>query len=207
MDGANVRTLEDLREHFDLDKTIGYFLDGKLLEWLRERYYDEEGDTIENLSSDDVAFHHKLCQILGVKDIEENVEIDIEKIALRNKRLGMLKQYTSSQEVLAKVDQVAFDQEELAELLDDGVNEIYLCNNQFVIPLRLKGKKYIGVGKAEAVIYSKEKVDFNELKIAFENVAFDAKYTKVNQRTPKQSSESDRILSNRMTTIVEDAVA
>ena len=33
-DGIQVRSLEDLRKYFDLDKTIGYFVDGKLLKSL-----------------------------------------------------------------------------------------------------------------------------------------------------------------------------
>jgi hypothetical protein len=32
-DGAKVRTLEDLRDHFDWPHVLGYFLDGKLAEW------------------------------------------------------------------------------------------------------------------------------------------------------------------------------
>ena len=41
-DGAKVRTLEELQEHFDLKTIIGYFLDGKLQKWLEDRYYDGE---------------------------------------------------------------------------------------------------------------------------------------------------------------------
>ena len=33
-DGAEVRNIEDLREHFDIDTVVGYFLDGRLLTWL-----------------------------------------------------------------------------------------------------------------------------------------------------------------------------
>ena len=40
-DGAAVRTLEELREHFDLESVLGYFSDGKLKTWLADRYYDE----------------------------------------------------------------------------------------------------------------------------------------------------------------------
>ena len=30
-DGAQVRTLDDLKEHFDIEKVVGYFTDGRLL--------------------------------------------------------------------------------------------------------------------------------------------------------------------------------
>ena len=49
-DGAKVRTLEDLRDHFDWPHVLGYFLDGKLAEWLRDRYFDELKARIWNSS-------------------------------------------------------------------------------------------------------------------------------------------------------------
>ena len=39
-DGAEVRNIEDLREHFDIDVVVGYFLDGRLFRWLENFYYD-----------------------------------------------------------------------------------------------------------------------------------------------------------------------
>lgn len=36
-DGTKVRTLNELREHFDLERVIGYFLDGRLQKWLEDR--------------------------------------------------------------------------------------------------------------------------------------------------------------------------
>lgn len=77
------------------------------------------------------------------------------------------------------MDSVAFDQEDLADLLDNDVHDIYLCNNSFVIPLRMEDKKYVGIGKAEAVIKSEEWVDFAAKKIVFDGVEFDAAYEKI----------------------------
>ncbi len=37
-DGEQVRSLEELQEHFDLEKIIGYYQDGKLLTWLAENF-------------------------------------------------------------------------------------------------------------------------------------------------------------------------
>lgn len=80
---------------------------------------------------------------------------------------------------MSNVDKVAFDQEELAYLLDEDAKEIFLCENRFVIPLRMKNKNYIGVGKAIAVIRRNEPVDFDKLNITFKNVAFDDDYQKI----------------------------
>ena len=53
INGADVRTIEELRENFDLEGVLGYFANGKLVIWLRDRYYNGEADAIENLSSAD----------------------------------------------------------------------------------------------------------------------------------------------------------
>ena len=196
-DGMQVRSLEDLREHFDLDKTIGYFVDGKLLKWLEDRYYDEEAEAISALSKDDRDFNSKICKILDVKYEDEDLpEIDPEKIERRNERIAKLKQYTADTKILDKVDLVAFDQEELADLLDKEEPVIYLYQNKFTIPLREKNKKYIGIGKVEVVIRSKKKVDFDELNIHFENVQFNAEYEKLIKVMPdeflKQGQQAEK---------------
>lgn len=184
---AQVRDLDELREHFDLDKAIGYFLDGKLLSWLEARYYDTEADAVRALNKDDADVHRRLCEIFGVEyHAEEAPKIDVEAVEERNRRLGELKQYTSDPAVLEKVDQVAFNQEELADLIDEGYSDIYLCNNSFVIPLRVRNKHYIGIGKAEAVIRSQERVDFEELGIRFDDVKFDEAYEKLTHETPEE---------------------
>lgn len=186
-DGMQVRNLDDLREHFDLDKTIGYFVDGKLLKWLEDRYYDEEAEAISTLSKDDSDFNSKICKILGVEYEDEDLpEIDPEEIERRNERIAKLKQYTADTKILDKVDLVAFDQEELADLLDEEEPVIYLCQNKFTIPLREKNKKYIGIGKVEVTIRSKTKVDFDELNIQFENVQFNAEYEKLIKKSPNE---------------------
>lgn len=184
---AQVRDLDELREHFDLDKVIGYFLDGKLLSWLEARYYDAEADAVRALNKDDADVHRRLCEIFGVEyHAEEAPKIDVETVEERNRRLSELKQYTSDVTILGKVDQVAFNQEDLADLIDEGYSDIYLCNNSFVIPLRVRNKRYIGIGKAEAVIRSQERVGFDELGITFEDVKFDEAYEKLTHETPEE---------------------
>ena len=172
-DGTEVRDIDSLRKHFDLETILDYFANGKLQTWLEDRYYEEELDAIDELSEDDSNFNKKLCQILGVKYEEL---LSPEEIERRKQCLAKLRQYTSDPEILNKVNLVAFDQEDLADLLDEGQSVIYLCQNRFVIPLRQKNKKYIGIGDVEVVIKRKKLVDFEELNIHFENVAFDSEY-------------------------------
>ena len=59
-DGAEVRNIEDLREHFDIDVVVGYFLDGRLLTWLGNFYYDTEADLVEKLDKNDGQLKKKL---------------------------------------------------------------------------------------------------------------------------------------------------
>ena len=180
-DGAQVRNIDDLKAHFDVGSVVRDFSSGKLLTWLEDRYYDEEADAIRAINDNDACLEAKLCKIFGVETPEE--------IERRLQRLNRLKQFTTDENILANVDKVAFDQENLADLLDEGVEEIYLCENRFVIPLRMKNKVYIGVGKAVAVIRSKEPVDFDKIHITFKNVAFDDDYQKLLPKTtPKPKS-------------------
>ena len=48
-DKEPVRTLEDLRAHFDINKAVAYFLDGKLMTWLEDRYYEVEAAHLSDL--------------------------------------------------------------------------------------------------------------------------------------------------------------
>lgn len=41
-DGEKVSNLAEFKKHFDAEKAIGYFKDGRLLKWLRDRSYSEE---------------------------------------------------------------------------------------------------------------------------------------------------------------------
>ena len=183
-DGTEARTLDELKEHFDIESVVGYFSDGRLLNWLRSRYYDDEADKVEQLTKDDPQLHKKLCEIFGVESEEE---VDPEEIARRQERLNRLKQYTDDREIWGRIDQVAFDQEDLSDLLDEDKTLIYLCANRFTIPLRVTDKTYVGIGKAIAVIRSNKIIDFDALNITFKKVRFDDDYQKILDTKPEKS--------------------
>ena len=175
--GVMVRTIEELQGNFDLNKIIGYFLDGKLLAWLEARSCYDEIRALQSLDKNDVDLHQKLCTIFQVEfESHEMNAADIENIEERNRRLAELKQYTSDSEILSKINQVAFNQEELADLIDEGVHDIYLCNNTFSIPLRVENHKYIGVGRSVAVIRSTTEVNFKQKGIELVNIELDDNY-------------------------------
>ncbi len=167
-DGVQVRNLEELKENFDFEKIYEYFLNGKLATWLEDRYYEEESQQIQELNSSDNGLKKKIYEIFSV-DYKED-DTDLEELERRSKKMGLLKQLTSDNKILEKVDQTAFNQEELADLLDDGIREIYLCNGQFTIPIKIKGCHYIGVGTTVISINSKQDISLDELDIILENV-------------------------------------
>ena len=181
-DGVKVRTLDELKDNWSLEKVVENYLNGRLVTWLNDRYYTELAEQVDALDEvqDNTALQKELCRIFDV-DFEDEEDIDVDAVNERNRKLDILRQHTADDTVLKNVDIVAFDQEELGDILDSGENVIYLFNNTFSIPLSVKNKKYIGIGKAECLIHSKDVVDFAELGIEFENVVFDEKYRKIEE--------------------------
>lgn len=179
---VQVRTLSELKEHWDIDKIEGYFLDGKLETWLRDRYYEAEAEKVSELDGNDKNRRQKLCEIFGMEyEADEGELADAEELRDKQARVGRLRQYTNDKNILDHIEHVAFDTEEILDAFDAGAETIYLVNNEFEIPLQVKNKKYIGVGKVIAKIDSNEPVDFEALGIRFENVDFDAKYAEVSK--------------------------
>lgn len=143
--GIQVRNISELKENFDVEKVVGYFLDGRLKKWLDARWYEEESEKISELEKNDPLLVRHLCEIFEVDYQDENV--DTQKIKERNERLSKLKQYTDDEEVLKNIDAVAFDQEELADLYEKEIKKIYLCEGAFKIPKSKRDLEYELVGK------------------------------------------------------------
>ena len=121
-DGTQVRTLQDLKEHFDLVSALEYYKSGKLLTWLQDRYLETEVEAIQSLDESAPDFPEQFCKIFGVAYTGSSV--DLEEIARRQEKLAKLRTFTDEPEYIGHVDQVAFDQEDLADLLDNGQKEI-----------------------------------------------------------------------------------
>ncbi len=162
-----------------MEKIVSYYNNGRLLTWLNDRYYNEEAELVQALdtNSDGNELQKRLCLIFEVPFAEEET-VDVEAIALRNEKLNKLRKLTSDDEVLKNVDKVAFDQEELAGLLDEGESIIFLANNTFMIPKTIKNKTYIGVGDAFIDISAKEYTDLLKQNIVLKNI-------KINMTCPR----------------------
>lgn len=191
-----VRTLEELKEHFDLEKIVGYFLDGKLLTWLQARYYETEATSIKKLSKDDAALNEKICNIFSVKYQSKNSP-DVDSIEKFNKRLSILRQYTSDTEILGKVSQIAFTQQEFDLLLDENVHDIYLCNNSFSIPLNIKDAHCIGIGNVEIIIHNDKYINFEDKNVVFDNVNFNSEYEVIRSASENLFLQGKRAQNNK----------
>lgn len=152
--GVMARNMSEVKENFDTEKIVSHFLEGKLLTWLEARYYEGEAEAISVLSIEDPELAKKLCEIFGVEYEEENA-VNAEEIAKRNAKIVKLKQYTDDESIIANIDLVAFDQEELADIYDTGAEKIYLCAGEFNIPKSKQDLEYIELGNA--VVTGKQK--------------------------------------------------
>lgn len=178
-DDARVSSLEELREHFDLESVLGYYASGRLMEWLEDRYYDEEAERIGTLDSSAPGFQKELCKALGVEyAADEADDLDMEEIAARNERRERLKTITADETILAAADRVAFTQEDLANLLDNDVKEIYLCTGPFKIPGRVENVIYIGVDHPKAdppKEFASKGIVFKNVDVAIDDIIRQAK--------------------------------
>ena len=151
-DGVKVRTLEELQTHFDLEKALLYFFDGKLEKWLEDRYYDQEVQALVALNRKDADFQEQFCQILGVQ-CESSLEANVNAIAQEYQKREKLRQLTDNEDILAHAGDVAFTQEEMEQLIHAGKTTVYLCGDQFTISIMDTPITYIGIpGMSKATI-------------------------------------------------------
>lgn len=111
-DGVEVRTLEELRENFDLENIVGYFKNGELLTWLEDRFYDDEAEIIADIDKDDTNAAAKICAAL---DVECDDDLDFIK-RLREKK-SLLAEMTDDENIIDNAAATALNQEDLATLI------------------------------------------------------------------------------------------
>ena len=176
--GIEVRSVEELRDNFSLARVLGYVLNGKMIIWLRDRYEDDIANTIEQLNLEDKELPKKISEIFDVP-YDADAAIELEKAEERNRKLSILKEYTTEQKYFDMVDKVAFNQDDIYDLLDEGEEVIYLCGEKFSIPLSKKNMTYYGINNPIVVVDSKKEVAWEEIKITLTGVKYDEKYQAV----------------------------
>ena len=187
------RSIEELKANYNAEKVTEYFLNGKLLTWLEDRYYDEEAEQIRELSEQ--SHNNPAAKLAKIFGVEINESVDVETLEIRRKKLEKLREITSEDEILDNVDRVAFSQEELGDLLDDEVEVIYLCGESFRIPLSVKNVRYVGVNNPAVTISGKGGIDLeaNEITIERCELSDDTKERIVSQNTVNKDDEYEDI--------------
>ncbi len=190
-----VRNLEELKENFSLARVIGYINDGKLVTWLQDRYENELAEEVEKIDIEAEDTAKKICELFDV-EYDESAEEEVEKAEERKRKLELLKKFPDCMEYAKYIDLVAFDQDDLYNLLDENANVIYLCGSRFSIPIAKSNIKYVGIlDKVVVVINSKEAVEFDAKGISFKNCIFDENYTKLlnKKEAEKKVEKEDKI--------------
>ena len=171
--GAEVRSLEELQENFDLESVLGYFADGRLKTWLVNRYYDEKAEEVGALSADMPDLNARLCEILEVEYHPEETVADLGEIQRRNEKLRILQEITVDKDILDNIDLVAMDQDELYDILDETPEKVYLYGEKFEIPLGKKNVCYIGINPTVASLEVNTYLElYEKANIKFENLMF-----------------------------------
>lgn len=180
-EGVEVSTLEELRENFSVEKVLEYMENGQLYHWLEDRYESEIAEKLRKVDFENVFYKENICKIFGVLCVElvekpicteEIKELTEEQKA----RIEELKKYTDNESLYERIDNVAFDQDELFDLLDEDKKYIYLCGEKFNIPLGKSGVRYIGVNNPKVIISSSEYVNLESRKIYILKCEYDEKY-------------------------------
>lgn len=174
-DEIEVRTMDELLENFSIVSVLEHLESGKLRTWLLNCHEEEIAEQLDTLELSDADLAAKVCAIFGVEFDSSEIE-DMEIIKERNRKITLLKERADDEKYIDVIDQVAFDQDDLFDLLDDGETTIYLCGNSFSIPLGKKGVTYIGIDQPMVKIASKKAVDWAEKGITLTNVCFDDAY-------------------------------
>ena len=141
LSGDEIHSLDELREKFNAEEVLKALSDGSLKRFLKSHYYEREFDAVSNLTLEDKYCLKKICTALKVDYLKQDFVMTAEVEA----RLKVLKEFTSDEKILQNFNQVALDQEELANLINRGEKTIYLCNNKFSIPLSKNNITYIGI--------------------------------------------------------------
>lgn len=177
--GAEVRTLDELKENFDLESVLGYFTDGKLATWLADRYYDDKAAAVRaltplkpitiqptmdledylkecnSLRDEAQKIKAKLCKILEVEYEGNDDETDFEHICRRNEKYRLLSELTDDSEILDNIDIVALNNDDVTDirLYSEVVDKIYLYGERFTLSSTLfENVCFIGIGSNMPII-------------------------------------------------------
>lgn len=190
-DDVPVRTMEEFREYFDLEKMLYDFVSGRLATWLKDRYYDELAEKVSELDKRNNNSIETLCKLFEIEKSEYNAENlnlqDIEK-TITNKL--KVKAITSREDAIDNPNSVVFSQEDLDRLLSDTkISEIFVYGTEFCPKIVNRKIKFTGIGEKKTILNFKNYsiIEAKYFGYTFENIEIESdslKELKANKAVP-----------------------
>lgn len=174
-DGVEVRNIKELRENFNLEKVIEYYLDGKLQRWLKDRNYEDELHKILNLNVNSIDFNKELCLSLCI-DYENYNDVDVKDIQNVNEKISKLNNYLENEKIKEIINDIAFTQKELISMINKNKKTIYLYNGEYSIPFEKTNIEYIGIGKVVSMVNATGVLNLDKNNIVLNNIILESKY-------------------------------
>ena len=130
-DGYLARSnIEEVRAHFDLEKIIAQFHNGRLKIWLEDHYLPEMAEQVAALDGDAPNLAAQLCAILGVEGVAtENVDSSL--IQKREENRQRLSQHTTNPILCDMAEFAAFEQGDLDTPIDFAARGIQFVDVSF----------------------------------------------------------------------------
>lgn len=144
--------------------------DGSFSRWLEERGFSYENKVLEQYfkqeNFSDIELIMKVCEIFSVDKAYLPSDI-VQEIALKLSKERKTLNYVGTQEIENCC--LVENQRDLMKALTKDTAVIYLCNNDFRIPLK-KDMSYIGKENAVVTVLNKEDINFADYNICLKDV-------------------------------------
>ena len=164
--------MEELQQYADLESILRYYHNEKLRIWLEARDYNNIVSQILSIDTNDTSYVNTLCDILGIE--YENLDVEVHEIQKNEEKLNRLRRLSSDENILANVENIVFNQQELDELVIQDPELIYLCadeNQTYTINKKIKNIRYMGLfGKPSIQVESENIKELFDLGIKFKDV-------------------------------------
>lgn len=193
----NIRTLEELKQYFDLKAVLEYYFNNKLTEWLNDRGYASIAEQLNALDRDKDDFEENVCKIFGAQyKAEAAGAVTAEDVEALVDRKEEIRKYTDDVNILENAGNVAFNQAELNALVkDDSSKTVYLLGKEFTLTAKYKNKTYVGLNNPTVKFAEVPEVTLEELGIKLTGVKILGDTIKVAKEAVKPKAKKRRISS------------
>ncbi|MHC6201654.1 hypothetical protein ACYULU_00475 [Breznakiellaceae bacterium SP9] len=98
LDNKPVRSLDDLRDNFNIEDLLGAYRNGSLKRWLESRESAKEIAELEKVSGDDINAARELCRIFQGDCSKQQIETAVYPFEFRQKEAEKLRQFKNLKE-------------------------------------------------------------------------------------------------------------